>query len=102
MIGKAKPDTWYRDSYTNLWKYIQSDGTVFDGPKLVVNGTTYYFAMLGKGGAMGFDGLAENCVWYDNETGILIGQTPLVLVLIQKMAGRKVQMANLVMLKMEK
>ena len=71
MIGKAKPDTWYRDSYTNLWKYIQSDGTVFDGPKLVVNGTTYYFAMLGKGGAMGFDGLAENCVWYDNETGIL-------------------------------
>ena len=71
MIGKAKPDTWYRDSYTNLWNYIQSDGTVFDGPKLVVNGTTYYFAMLGKGGAMGFDGLAENCVWYDNETGIL-------------------------------
>ena len=71
MIGKAKPNTWYRDSYTNLWNYIQSDGTVFDGPKLVVNGTTYYFAMLGKGGAMGFDGLAENCVWYDNETGIL-------------------------------
>ena len=71
MIGKAKPNTWYRDSYTNLWNYIQSDGTVFDGPKLVVNGTTYYFAMLGKGGAMGFDGRAENCVWYDNETGIL-------------------------------
>ena len=71
MIGKAKPNTWYRDSYTNLWNYIQSDGTVFGGPKLVVNGTTYYFAMLGKGAAMGFDGLAENCVWYDNETGIL-------------------------------
>ena len=71
MIGKVKPNTWFRDSYTNSWNYVQSDGTVFVGPKLVVNGTTYYFAMSGKGGAGGYDGLAENCIWYDNDTGTL-------------------------------
>ena len=71
MIEKVKPNTWFRDSYTNSWNYVQSDGTVFVGPKLVVNGTTYYFAMSGKGGAGGYDGLAENCIWYDNDTGTL-------------------------------
>ena len=69
MIGKVKPDTWYRDPDTNSLNYVQSDGVGFEGPKLVLNGTTYYFKeKYLKGPAYGFigwDGIAENCAWRD-------------------------------------
>ena len=72
MIGKVKPGTWYRDPDTNLLNYVQSDGSGFGGPKLVLNGTTYYFKeKYLKGPAHGFigwDGVAENCAWYDANT----------------------------------
>ena len=72
MIGKVKPGTWIRDPYTNSLNYVQSDGSGFEGPKLVLNGTTYYFKgkyLQGSGhGFVGWDGVAENCAWYDFNT----------------------------------
>ena len=68
LIGKVSPGTWFKDSFFNAWQYVNTDGTLFNGTKLVLNGTTYYFMGDGKGATLGWYGLAENRNWYDNET----------------------------------
>ena len=68
MIEKVNPGTWFKDSDFNAWQYVNADGTLFNGSKLVLNGTTYYFMADGKGGALGWYGLAENRNWYDYDT----------------------------------
>ena len=68
MIGKVSPGTWFKDPFFNAWQYVNTDGTLFNGTKLVLNRTTYYFMGDGKGAVLGWYGLAENRNWYDKET----------------------------------
>ena len=68
MIGKVQSGSWIKNSVFDSWQYVNADGTIFDGTKLVLNGTTYYFLGDVEGGYSGWYGLAENRNWYDSDT----------------------------------
>ena len=68
MIGKVQSGSWIKNSVFDSWQYVNADGTRFDGTKLVLNGTTYYFLGNVEGGYSGWYGLAENRNWYDSDT----------------------------------
>ena len=71
-LGTLAPNTWEYiedELFGGSWYYINEKGEFNAKNKLTINGQTYYFGTIVKGGIGGFAPyLASNSLWYDSET----------------------------------
>lgn len=71
-LGTLAPNTWEYiedELFGGSWYYINEKGEFNTKNKLTINGQTYYFGNMMKGGIGGYaPGLASNSLWYDSET----------------------------------
>ena len=70
-LGTLAPNTWEYiedELFGGSWYYINEKGEFNTKNKLTINGQTYYFGNMMKGGSGYAPGLASNSLWYDSET----------------------------------